>query len=226
MAARIASRDGASTAVRGFRVFGSARSETTSRPPRCPISPGTASDSPATPSCVGTPLVALENKMAVVSNRPQPNPLLKVESLTIVTICSRYSSSLYSVSRRLVATYSPNPSTPERRARLPKRAGTSTSKTPGRCIAEDLQGGCPSLALVRAPQAPERRGSSPRARIGARGSPPASGSHSKFPGGYDAEGDSYRSRRSPLPLGRNRALARSEPLRARAVRAVPILPPL
>src|SRR6266581_5825230 len=48
----ITSREGASVAKIGFNVFGSARNETTSRPPDLPISPGTTRNSPRA-SCWG-----------------------------------------------------------------------------------------------------------------------------------------------------------------------------
>src|SRR5258708_2582363 len=84
------SRDGASTALSGFNVFGSERSDTTSRPPGCPISPATGSASTVDAPCPGTAGFALgttknarrdarENaskntgKDATENNRPAPS---------------------------------------------------------------------------------------------------------------------------------------------------------
>src|SRR5712692_8850397 len=121
--------------------------------------------------------------------------------------------------------HSRGPGILERTARLPTPAHTSTSTTPGRCIAEDLLGGCPSSAPAPEHLGPERKASSPRARIAARGLPLASESHSKFPAGYDAEGDSRQMHQIPALHERNRGLLRSAPLRAPAALAAPN-PPL
>src|SRR5271155_3422592 len=45
------SRDGASAAISGFKVFGSARSDSTSRPPERPTSPGRDKSSSAGFAC-------------------------------------------------------------------------------------------------------------------------------------------------------------------------------
>src|ERR1700682_517304 len=219
------SREGASTAVSGFRVFGSARNETTSRPPRCPISPGRVNSSSEELDCGGNPLAGRAKTAAPAKSKPQPTHLPIVEDLAILTICSRHSPSQSSLCLRPAATHPRAPSILERMARLPARARTSTSTIPRRCIAEGLQGGYPSLALARARRGPERKASSPRARTAARGSLLASELHWKFPARCGASGDNHRLRRSPAPPGRNHALLCSAPLHVPAVLAAPT-PPL
>src|SRR5438445_4335340 len=224
-APRSTSRDGASAAVRGFSVFGSARSETTSRPPRFPSSPGRVSSSSDGLDCCGLPPAGLERTVTQARSRPQPSNLRRMESLAILTIRSRQSSSLSSLCRHPAAMHSQALGILERTAQLPMRARTSTRTKPRHRIAEDFRAGYPNLAPALADLVPERKASSPRARLLARGSPLASRLRPKFPARYDAEGDTHRLRRIPARRGQNRALWRSELPRARAEPVAPS-PPL
>src|SRR5713226_641079 len=148
--------------------------------------------------------------MLLARSRPQPSNLQRMESLDILTIRSRPSSSLFSLSRHLAAMHSQVLGILERTAQLPMRARTSTMTKPGRCIAEGLRAGCPNSAPAPERPGPEKKASSPRARIVARGSPLASKLRSKFLAEYDAEADTRRWPRIPARHGQNRALLRLE----------------
>src|SRR5467141_3789346 len=224
MAPRITSREGASAAVRGFSVFGSAPTETTSRPPRFPSSPGRVSSSSDGLACRGMPVAGLERTAALARSKPQASNLSKLENLAILTIRPRQSCSLSSPRQCPAAMRWQALGILERTAQLPMRARTSTRKKPRHCIAEDLRGGCPNWAPAPAHPGPERKGSSPQARIAARGPPLGLKLRSKFPAKYDAEGDTSRWRRIPERRGRNRVLSRLERHRARDGPAAPSLP--
>src|SRR5260370_12977797 len=104
----------------------------------------------------------------------------------------------------------------ERTAQLPMRAHTSTRTKPRHCIAEDLRAGCPNSPRAPAHPGPERKASSPRARIVARGLPLASKLRSKLPAKYDGEEGTGRLRRILARRGQNHALLCSELPRAQA----------
>src|SRR3989441_7219633 len=126
--APITSRDGASGAVRGSSVFGSARSETTSRPPRFPSSPGRVSSSSDGLDCWGIPSAGLERTVPQARSRPQPSNLRRMESLAILTLRSRQSSSLSSLCRHPAAMHSQALGILERTAQLPMRSEEHTSE--------------------------------------------------------------------------------------------------
>src|SRR5260370_40916123 len=75
----------------------------------------------------------------------------------------------------------------ERKELLSKRANTSTSTTPVRCIVEDLPGGFPSLGPARAPQVRGTKASFLPARIEDQELTLVSRAGRKFPGGWYAE---------------------------------------
>src|SRR5260370_19799028 len=167
------------------------------------------------------PVADAERTAPLARSRPQPSNVQEMQSLGILNIRSRQSYSLSSPRQYPAAMHSPDPSILERTAQLPMRERTSTRTKPRHCIAEDLRAGCPNSAPAPAHPGPEMKGSSPQARIAARGWRLGSKLRSNFPADYDAGGDTNRWRRILPRRGQNPALLRSELPRARAEPVAP-----
>src|SRR5437667_54461 len=177
----ITSRDGVSTEMSGFKVFGSPRSDTTRRSPRRPTSPGSTSNSSFSVVFSGGEAIARRpiNVKAERSRVERIQQRLKF-AVGFFTLGSPEFSILSCTLRLARATNSPAPGILDRTALLPPRANTSTNEKSKHCIAAGLRAGCPSSAPAQVRPSRETTASSPPARIVVSEWPPVSKAHWKF----------------------------------------------